>query len=389
MQTSNQPRPWKYMLAGTLAGASGAIGLMLAVTLGLSVGLLWQYAYFRNIVVLNDRATTTMIEDVGRIPAFLWGTRWILLGMAVIGIPLARMERFAQRYPPPWRNRIPLTVLLSIIGAVVISGLLTQTDWALYSDIQRVEGSGLAGLQDLQNSVWYLLMIGIALALAIGGALWLYWSWWYARWRHWMRLDAATAPKDALDTSSDDWFAQRRAHERQQRIILLLLAGSVLWTIAALGGYDYVRTTIQSGDLTVETVAPAAAVRLAITRPTRALVVENTFGTGTATVTLLSSRDRAPVAVPVQLAFEEGILGSQRIELNVADLPAGEYLLTAQLGAGNGSRVGYALLQGYATPVLITALLVGIGVGAALALAVLTFSSFAEQRLTGTHDRLG
>ncbi|MDQ2998596.1 MAG: hypothetical protein M3R61_16290 [Chloroflexota bacterium] len=71
MQTSNQPRPWRYMLAGTLAGASGAIGLMLAVTLGLSVGLLWQYAYFRNIVVLNDRATTTMIEDVGRIPAFL------------------------------------------------------------------------------------------------------------------------------------------------------------------------------------------------------------------------------------------------------------------------------------------------------------------------------
>ncbi|MDQ2998595.1 MAG: hypothetical protein M3R61_16285, partial [Chloroflexota bacterium] len=211
----------------------------------------------------------------------------------MIAIPLARMERFAQRYPPPWRNRIPLTVLLSIIGAVVISGLLTQTDWALYSDIQRVEGSGLAGLQDLQNSVWYLLMIGIALALAIGGALWRYWSWWYARWRRWMRLDAATTTKDALETSSDDWFAQRRAHERQQRIILLLLAGSVLWTIAALGGYDYVRTTIQSGDLTVETVAPAAVVRLAITRPTRALVVENTFGTGTATVTLLLSRDRA------------------------------------------------------------------------------------------------
>jgi len=375
------------MLAGTLAGASGAIGLMLAVTLGLSIGLLWQYAYYRNIVVLNDRATTTMIEDVGRIPAFLWGSRWILLGMAVIGIPLARMERFAQRYPPPWRNRIPVTALLAIVGAVVISGLLTQTDWTLYSDIHRVEGSSLAGLQELQNSVWYLLMIGIALALAIGGALWLYWSWWYARWRRWMHLDAA-APKDAPETSSDDWFAQRRAHERQQRIILLLLAGSVLWTIAALGGYDYVRTTIQSGDLTIETVAPAAAVRLAITRPTRALVVENTFGTGTATVTLLSSRDRAPVTAPVQLAFEEGILGSQRVDLNVADLPAGEYLLTAQLGAGNGNRVGYALLQGYATPVLITAILVGIGVGAALALAVLTFSSFAEQRLTGTQDRL-
>ena len=113
-------------------------------------------------------------------------------------------------------------------------------------------------------------------------------------------------------------------------------------------------------------------------------MVENTFGTGTATVTLLSARDRAPVAAPVQLAFEDSDLGSQRVELNVADLPPGEYLLTAQLGAGSGGRVGYALLQGYTTPVLITAILVGIGVGAALALVVLTIGIFAEQRLTGT-----
>jgi hypothetical protein len=388
MQTSNQSRPWKYMLAGTLAGASGAIGLMIAVTLGLSVGLLWQYAYYRNIVVLNDRATTTMIEDVGRIPAFLWGSRWILLGMAVSGIPLARMERFAQRYPPPWRDRITMTALLAVVGAVVISVLLTQTDRSLYSDINRAEGSGLPNLQELQSSIWYLLLIGIALALAIGGALWLYWSWWYARWRRWMRLDAVTPPKDALETSSDDWFAQRQARDRHQRIILLLLAGSVLFTIAALGGYEYVRTTIQSGDLAVEPAAPAAAARLAIERPTRALAVENTFGVGTATVTLLSSRDRAPVAAPVQITFEDANLGSQRVELNVADLPSGEYLLTAQLGDGSGGRVGYALLQGYATPVLIAAILAGIGAGATLALAVLTFGSFAEQRLINTADRM-
>jgi hypothetical protein len=388
MQTINQSRPWKYMLAGTLAGASGAIGLMIAVTLGLGIGLIWQYAYFRNIVVLNDRATTTMIEDVGRIPEFLWGSRWILVAMAVIGIPLARMERFAQRYPPPWRNRITANVLLAIVGVVVISLLLTQTDRSLYNDITRSQGSSLSSLQELQNSVWYLLVIGIALTLAIGGALWLYWSWWYAHWRRWMRLDATVAPKDAPETSSDDWFAQRQTHERNQRTILLLLAGSVLFTIAAVAGYEYVRTTIQSGDLSIEQAAPAAAVRLAITRPTRALVVENTFGAGTATVTLQSARDRAQVADPVQLAFEDSDLGSQRVELSVADLPAGEYLLTAQLGEGTGGRVGYALLQGYSMPVLITAILVGIGVGAALALVVLIIGLFAEQRLTGTTDRM-
>ena len=387
MRTINQSRTWKYMLAGTLAGVSGAIVLMIAVTLGLGVGLIWQYAYYRNIVVLSDRATTTMIEDVGRIPALLWGARWILLGMAVIGIPLARMERFAQRYPPPWRDRITMTALLAIVGAVVISGLLAQTDRALYTDINHAEGSGLPNLQELQNSVWYLLLIGIALALAIGGALWLYWSWWYSHWRRWMHLDAAAAPKDALETSSDDWFAKRQTRERQQRMILLLLAGSVLWTIAAIGGYEYVRTTVVSGDLAVQPSAPAA-VRLTIARPTRALVVENTFGTGTATVTLLSSRDRAPVAQPVQLTFEDSNLGSKRVELDVADVPPGEYLLAAQLSAGAGGRVGYALLQGYATPALIAAILVGVGVGATLALMVLTISSFAEQRLINTTDRM-
>jgi hypothetical protein len=388
MQSINQSRAWKYMLAGTLAGASGAIGLMLAVTIGLGVGLIWQYAYFRNIVVLNDRATTTMIEDVGRIPAFLWGSRWILVAMAVSGIPLARMERFAQRYPPPWGNRITANVLLAVVGAVVISVLLTQTDRSLYSGLTRAEGSGLPSLQELQNSVWYLLMVGIALALGIGGALWMYWSWWYAHWRRWMRLDAAMAPKDAPETSSDDWFTQRQARERSQRTILLLLAGSMLFTIAAVAGYEYVRTTIQSGELSIEQTAPAAAVRLMLTRPTRALAVENTFGTGTATVTLLSARDRAPVADPVQLAFEDSDLGSQRVELNVAALPPGEYLLTAQLGAGAGGRVGYGLLQGYTTPVLITAILAGIGGGATLALAVLMIGIFAEQRLSGTTDRM-
>jgi hypothetical protein len=90
----------------------------------------------------------------------------------------------------------------------------------------------------------------------------------------------------------------------------------------------------------------------------------------------------------VQLTFEDSSLGSQRVELSVADLPPGEYLLTAQLGSGTGGRVGYALLQGYAAPVLITAILVGIGVGAALALVVLTIGVFAEQRLHSTTDRM-
>ena len=73
MQATNQSRPWKYMLAGTLAGASGAAGLLLAVSLALGIGLLWQYLFYQSIPVLNDRATTSATEDIGRPPAFLWG----------------------------------------------------------------------------------------------------------------------------------------------------------------------------------------------------------------------------------------------------------------------------------------------------------------------------
>jgi len=153
MQAMNQSRSWKYMLAGTLAGVSGAIGLMLIMTLGLGVGLIWQYAYFRNIQVLSHRATTTMLEDMRGIPEFLWNSRWILVAMAVGGIPLARMERFAQHFPPPWSNRITANALLAVVGAVVTSVLLTQTDRSLYSDVLQPNGSGLPRLQELQSLV--------------------------------------------------------------------------------------------------------------------------------------------------------------------------------------------------------------------------------------------
>jgi hypothetical protein len=388
MRVMSQPRSWKYMLAGTLAGASGAVGLLIVLTLALGVGLLWQYAYYQNIPVLNDRAASTMSDDVRRLPEFLWGTRWIVLGMVLSGIPLARMERFAQRFPPPLRDRLAAVALLAVVCAVVLSVLLTQTDRSIYESIGQSEGSSLPELQELQNSVWYLLMIGIALALAIGGALWLYWSWWYRHWRRWMHLDAPPALIDAPEQSSDDWFASRQAREKRQRLILLLLAGSVLFTAVALAGYEYVRTTIRSGDLAVQPAAPAAAARLAIIRPTRALVVENTFGSGTATVNLLSASDRAPVAGPAELAFEGSILGSQRVPLNVADLTSGDYLLTAQLGTGAGGRVGYALAQGYGALVPIAGLLVGVGVGVLLALLVLLLGVIAEQRLSDRSDRM-
>ena len=66
MQTSNQPRPWKYMLAGTLAGASGAIGLMLAVKLGLHQ-FLNDHADAASVQV--DSAYSDLVRLTGHDPA--------------------------------------------------------------------------------------------------------------------------------------------------------------------------------------------------------------------------------------------------------------------------------------------------------------------------------
>ncbi|HEU5101319.1 MAG TPA: hypothetical protein VFU22_19990, partial [Roseiflexaceae bacterium] len=211
----SQPRSWKYMLAGTLAGASGAVGLLIALTLALGIGLMWQYAFYRNIPVLNDQAASTVNDDLSRLPEFLWGTRWIVLGMVLSGIPLARMERFALRYPPPWRDRLTAVALLAVVCAAVLGVLLTGNDQSIYESIGRPEGSSLPDLQERQNSIWYLIMIGMAVALAIGGALWLYWSWWYRHWRRWMRLDTPIVPTDAPQSSPEDWFARRQAREQR------------------------------------------------------------------------------------------------------------------------------------------------------------------------------
>jgi hypothetical protein len=170
--------------------------------------------------------------------------------------------------------------------------------------------------------------------------------------------------------------------------MLALLAASVLLTAASVAGYEYVRTQIQSGDLSVQRLAPAAVVRLPITRPTHALAVENTFGNGAVSVVVLSARDRAPVSEPVELVFQQGRLGNQRVPLDIADLPPGDYLLSARLAGGESGRAGYALIQGYAALVPIAAALVGIGVGSALALVILLLGVIAEQRLSDRSDRL-
>lgn len=364
------------MLAGALAGAGGAAGLAAALALLLGIGMLWQYAFSSSIPVIRDTALGAVLEDVGRLPSFIWGWRWLFLGLIVGGALLAGLDALVQRSALPWRERIGAAALLAVVGAAVVAAILIWADQFLFAGVDQTES--LPSLVERRLSVWNLVLIGATLAFAIAGATWLYWSWWYRHVRGWMRLPPALAP--AAGASADDWFATRQTHGRHLRVVLALLAVALPLAGAAVFGYEAVRTEVRSGALQVDAAAPRADVRLRLARPARRLVVENTFGSGTVSVALLPLQGGVPVAGPVELEFANARLGSERAVLDIQALPPGDYLLSAQIRTGDGGRVGFALLQSHGALVPAMAGLVGICTGAALGLALLLAGMLAQRR---------
>ena len=367
----------RIILAGVLAGICGVLVLMVLSAIMLSIGLFWQIAFLRNLPVIGELAASGVQDNMSRVPIFFWGWRWPLALAIVISIPLAVLDRLAQRYPSPLRERLAAAILLAVLGLLITTGLLIQSDQTLYA-VDDVTGS-LPTLAERQSSVWNVIIVALPVALGAGGAVWLYWSWWFAHWQTWLGLQ--TQPITPEAASPDIWLARRVARERMQRVVLGLLGASLLVLIGALQLYQQVQTTIQSGILWATTDAPRAELRLALEQPQRRLILENTFGTGTVQVSLLGP-DGASVIPPQQVTFAGARIGNDRTALAVEGLPPGAYLLQAQLQQGEGGQVGYALVQGSPSAHLAGALLVGLAVGLVLALAVL-FVSVYVQRVTG------
>ncbi|MEN9934767.1 MAG: hypothetical protein RLZZ387_1346 [Chloroflexota bacterium] len=376
MQTTASRR---YLLAGALAGISSVAGLALASVVVLLLGLLWQYAFNRNLPIIGNTALGAAVEDVGRIPSFLWSWRWPLLGMGIAGVPLAYAERLARRSPYPWRDRIVGAGLLGVVGAALTTGLLATADQPLY-DI-RNQTSGLPTLAERQPAAWNLLLVAVLLALAISGAVWLLWSWWYARWRRWLHLaDPAPAQEQALRTA-DASIAERRSVARIRALALIAAVASLALAAAGVAGFEAARAKIRSGDISADPLSPNVAVRLSLHAPERQLMVENTYGGGSASAVVLSASEQTPVSPPVELTFTSGQLGGERAALDVAGLPPGAYLLNIQLRSGEGVRVGYALLQSYAPLVPAASAVAGLGVGGVLGVGALLMGMAAEGRL--------
>ena len=360
----------RFLLAGVLAGVSSVVAVALAATVMFGIGMLWQYAFNSTIPIIRDMAGGAALDDIGRIPSFLWSWRWALLGMAGAGVLLAYGDRLAQRAPHPWRERIVGTALLGVVSAVVTSVIFATADDPLY-DIRNQTGS-VPTLAERQQPGWSLLLVAALVSLAIAGLVWLLWSWWYAHWRRWMGL--APSPGGASSRTADEWLAAREAGARFLRRVALLTAAGAALTVAGMLGHSAARTEVRSGDIWAEPASPNVATRFRLSRPTRQLIVENTHGSGSVAVTVLSEQDQAPLAGPALLLFA-GEVGTQREVLDVAALPDGSYLLNAQLRSGEGGRVGYALLQGTTALVPFASAAVGLGLGLALAGAALLASS--------------
>jgi hypothetical protein len=373
-----QTRPWTFVLAGMLAGLSLILAVMLFVSLLLLSVALWQYAFNSQIPVIQQTAWLAVLQDVNRLPNFLWEWRWIVVGLMVSGTLLAVLDRFVQRYTAVWRNRIAVAVVFAVVGTLLLAGFLINTEQSLLSGADQSES--IATLAQRRSSAWNLLFIGAMPTIAAAGALWLGWSWWYAHWRRWLRLDIVSTDRPEPPQSSPDlWFAARQAHSRAQRLVGMLLVGSLVVLVIAVSGYEQVRNTIQSGNLWVEPAAPSSHVQLTFVNLPRQLLVENTYGTGTASVTLESLTNGAPVAATAALTFRDSRVSYEHTLIDVTNAAPGQYQLNAQLGRGSGGRLSYALVESGGFWGLVLAILIGLSGSAALALIVLLLSTLIQQ----------
>lgn len=361
---------------GALAGASLMLVLMVFTTVMLLAGALWQYLFNSQIPVIRDFAGIAVMEDIGRLPEFLWGWRWLLLGMIVTGGTLALIERAVQRYPASWRNQIVIAVVFLVIGTLLITWQLLNIEEALFAGADQSDS--LATLAQRRANTWNQIGLSMVLALAAAGVVWAGWMWWYNGLRHWLGLDRR-AHVEAPQKTANDWFAQRQAHDQARRVLAVALLVSGVALIAATSAYEPARHLVQSGTIRAEADQPAGGVRMLLTRPERTLLIENTYGIGAVTLTLLSERDGQPTGVATTIRFRDTRVSFERSPLDVAHLPQGGYVLNAELSEGAGGRVSYALIQTNGIMLPILAVLVGLCSSAVLALAVMLIRTFIPE----------
>lgn len=363
--------PVRWLAAGFLAGASLPVGL-LAIFVGLLFG--FNVVNLLRALLVGDQGQVAFwpalwlvfAGTLGQLPGYLWTTRWILLGLGLLGSLLAIVRRHQGRIGRPWRAHTGLAV--TVWG--VVTGIIASIEG--YRRLLHAAVADRPGLTDDLD----ILLAPLETQILAGTVLALLLSWWFRvgwRWsyRRWIRLLHGDRPNSGYhrgptaapeirgpsrtDTAppgqAQGWKGDeadcrgRRGEGRPLTVpVLLGLVVTALLAYGSLLGYDMVASNLSSGAIYVAPDSPRGASALAFGLEPSRLILSNRAGSGVVDVTLRDSGGRA-------LREVRGVrlVGSPsrftRRDMDVRELGRGNYRLDVTLRERGGGLVRYAALS--------------------------------------------
>ena len=390
----------RRMIVGFLAGASGLAGLLLLLIL-LLVGFGF-FSLIRELAIGQQEDAgfwsamgTSIARSLRSLPGYFWSARWGMLALGLLGILLALSESWKLRIPRRWRDHVGLVVTAGTVSGLIFGGIYAYREVLYRLIADRPE---LSNQQEVVlTSTGAQLALGVLTTLALTYLIWASWRFWFERWSSVLRLSgpesSITAPVQPQVAAADDWraYQQRMAQLRRdpqaddesssppavhkptnQGIGPHILAGLVVTSMLLYflaQAYDDIGPGLLNAGMWVTTGQRTNAVSLSFPREPVRMVVSNTGGSGTVGLRLTEQGETVRDVAAMRLPGNPRTYAAAEMQLN--DLPAGEYTLEATLRDGEGGLLNYAALYGGGLPGRLLAAAIGLAAGAWAALATI------------------
>ncbi len=390
----------RRMIAGFLAGASGLAGLLLLpILLLVGSGFL---SLIRELAIGQQgdvgfwsALATSIVRSLRSLPGYFWSARWGMVALGLLGILLALLESWKPHIQRRWRDQVGL-----VVTAATVSGLIFGGIYAYRAVLYRLvaDRPELSNQQEVVlTSTGAQLALGALTALALTYLIWASWRFWYERWSTVLRLSqpatSVAAPTRPQAAATDDWrtYQQRMAQLRrdpqsqvesapapvanqpaQPGIGPHILAGLVLTSVLLYflaRTYDDIGPGLLNAGMWVTADQRANAAPLSFPREPARIVVSNTGGSGTVGLRLTEQGETVREVGAMRLPGNPRTYAAEEIQLD--DLPAGEYTLEATLQDGDGGLLNYAALYGGGLPGRLLAAALGLAAGMWAALATI------------------
>lgn len=390
----------RRMIAGFLAGASGLAGLLLLLIL-LLVGFGFL-SLVRELAIGQQGEVgfwsalgTSIARSMRSLPGYFWSARWGMLALGLLGILLALSESWKLRVQRRWRDQVGLVVTAAAVSGLIFGGIYAYREVLYRLVADRPE---LSNQQEVVlTSTGAQLFLGALTALAFTYLIWTSWHFWYERWSTVLRLSqpesSVAEPVQPQVAAADDWRAHQQRMARLRRdpeavdesspppvvnqptkhgigphILAGLVVTSVLLYFLARA-YDDIGPGLLNAGMWVTTDQRANAVSLSFPREPVRMVVSNTGGSGTVGLRLTEQGETVRVVGVMRLPGNPRTYAAEEMQLD--DLPAGEYTLEATLHDGEGGLLNYAALYGGGLPGRLLAAAIGLAAGVWGALATI------------------